>query len=159
MLLIFTKKLIRFRNLLIILFTGCLVLFSPLFSAYFKADATTLSTKLPAAYVGVWEGNGVQDDNGSQWSILVALTPGRVNSVIGTMAYPSLSCGGELTLRRVNTQSIKLFENLTYLGDNCIGGGTVALELLSNSQLKFKWFYPNGKPGATGSVQKVENKI
>jgi hypothetical protein len=151
----FTKKLIRFRNLLIILFTGCLVLFSPLFfGGYFKAGATTSSTKLPAAYVGVWKGSGVQD-NGSKWSILIALTPGGENSVIGTMAYPSLSCGGELTLRRVNTQSIKLFENLTYLGNNCISRGTVALEVLPDERLKYEWFYPNGKLGGTGSVQKI----
>ncbi|MGL4502180.1 MAG: hypothetical protein ACRCU2_24155, partial [Planktothrix sp.] len=65
----FTKKLIRFRVLLIILFTGFLVLFPSLFSGHLKTAADAQSTKLPAAYVGVWEGEGIQN-NSNKWSIL-----------------------------------------------------------------------------------------
>lgn len=152
----FTKKFIRFRNLLIVLFTGCLVLFPSLLSGYFKPTVYAQSTKLPAAYVGVWEGKGAQR-SGQQWSILMALTPGETNSIVGTMAYPSLACGGELTLRRINTQSIELFEHLTYVG-TCINNGTVILEPDSSERLKFKWLDSTGRLDATGSVQKVSPK-
>lgn len=148
------KKFVRFRILLIVLFTGLLVLLPSLLSGYLKTEVSAQSSRLPATYVGVWEGKGVQD-TGSQWSILIALTPGGVDSVIGTMAYPSLSCGGELTLRQITTHSIELFEDLTYLGNNCLSRGTVVLESISSERLKYKWFYPNGKPGGTGSVHKV----
>jgi len=149
----FTKKLIRFRVLLIILFTGLLVLFPCLFSEYLKTAADAQSTRLPAAYVGVWEGEGVQN-NSNRWSILMALTPGEGNSIVGTMAYPSLACGGELTLRRINTQSIELSENLTYIG-HCINRGTVVLQPISSNRLQYKWFHSDGKLDGTGSVQKV----
>jgi len=55
-----------------------------------------------------------------------------LNSNVGTMAYPSLACGGELTLRRINTQSIELSENLTYMG-RCINRGTVVLQPISSN--------------------------
>ncbi|OYE01148.1 hypothetical protein [Nostoc sp. 'Peltigera membranacea cyanobiont' 232] len=150
-----TKKLTRFRSLLIVLFTGCLVLFPSLLSGYFKPTVYAQSTTLPAAYVGVWEGKGAQSNE--EWSILMALTPGNTNAIVGTMAYPSLRCGGELTLRRINTQSIELSEKLTYVG-NCVKDGTVVLQPDSGEKLQYKWFYSNGKLAATGSVQKVSLK-
>lgn len=149
------KKFFRFRSLLIVLFTGCLILFPSLLSGYFKPAVYAQSTKLPAAYVGVWEGRGAQTD--LQWSILMALTPGENNSIVGTMAYPSLACGGELTLRRINTQSIELSEHLTYVG-TCINNGTVILQPDSSERLQFKWLDSTGKLSATGSVQKVSLK-
>jgi hypothetical protein len=116
------------------------------------------STKVSTQYIGTWKGDGVQD-NGSKWSILITITPGEVNSVIGTIAYPSLSCGGELTLRRVGDRSIALFENLTYLGNNCISGGTVVLKPTSNSdRLEYNWLYPNGKLGGKGSLEKIDSE-
>lgn len=151
----FTKRLIRFRILLIVLFTACLVLFPSLISGYFKPIAYAQSTTLPAAYVGVWEGRGAQ--TGLQWSILMALTPGEDNSIVGTIAYPSLTCGGELTLHRINTQSIELSEHLTYVG-TCINNGTVILQPDSSERLQFKWLDSNGKLAGTGSVQKVRPK-
>lgn len=81
--------------------------------------------------MGVWKGEGAQN-NGNRWSILLTLTPGESNSIVGTMVCPSLACGGELTLRRVNTQFIELTENLTYVG-TCINRGTVILQPTSKT--------------------------
>ncbi len=105
-------------------------------------------------YVGIWKGEGLQD-NGSRWSILITLIRGKGDSVIGTMEYPSLTCGGQLTLRRVNTQSIELAENLTYGKGRCVNRGTVTLQPISSNRLQYKWYYSDGKLGATGTVQKV----
>ncbi len=150
----FIKKLIRFRILLIVSFIGCLVLFPSLLSEYFETRANAQSTKLPTAYVGVWKGEGVQNSS-TKWSILMALTPGDGNSVVGTMAYPSLACGGELNLRGVSTKSIELAENLTHIG-RCINRGTVFLQPISSERLQYKWLSSDGKQDATGSVQKVK---
>jgi hypothetical protein len=73
------------------------------------------------------------------------------------MAYPSLACGGEVTLKRVSTQSIELFENLTYVG-TCVNGGTVVLQPDSSGTLKYQWFYSDGRQGATGSLQKISGQ-
>ncbi len=53
-------------------------------------------TAVPTEYIGVWKGYGVQQNPSSQWSILIALTNGSHGSIVGTSAYPSLRCGGEL---------------------------------------------------------------
>lgn len=147
------------RIIFIVLPTGFSVILPQLLSETSKTVVNAQATNVSNQYVGTWKGDGVQD-NGSKWSILIAITPGKVNSVVGTIAYPSLSCGGELTLRRVSDRSIALFENLTYLGNNCISRGTVVLKpTFSNDRLEFNWFYPDGKIGGNGSIERIDKKI
>lgn len=88
---------------------------------------------------------------------MIALTPSSVDSVVGTVAYPSLNCGGELTLRRLNSDSIELFENLTYGTQRCINRGTVKLKFVSSRRLNFSWFTPGGSQDAEGIIQKISN--
>jgi hypothetical protein len=114
------------------------------------------SANLSAPYVGVWEGNGSQA--GSSWTISITLTPGAVNSVVGTIAYPSLSCGGNLTLRRIKAQSIELAEEFTYGAKQCVRG-IVVLQPSSDKKLKYKWLFPDGRQGATGSLRKSGKRI
>ncbi|WP_201324859.1 hypothetical protein [Pseudanabaena sp. lw0831] len=151
------NKLIRLRILTISLATGFLVLFAPLLSDNLKSEVNAQSINLPSVYVGVWEGRGSQN-NGSGWSILMALTSGEPNSIVGTFAYPSLSCGGKLTLRRVSPQFIELSENLDYGKKNCVNYGTVTLEKTSGESLQYKWFHSNGKLDGTGSIKKISVK-
>lgn len=147
------------RLIFIALLTGSSVILPQLLPETSKTVVNAQSTKISNQYVGIWKGDGVQD-NGSKWSILIAITPGKVNSVVGTIAYPSLSCGGELILRRVGDRFIALFENLTYLGSNCISGGTVVLKPTSSSdRLEYNWFYPDGKLGGKGSIEKINSTL
>jgi hypothetical protein len=140
------------RSLFVILSTTCFVL-SPLsFPGYFNSRVNAQSAKPPVGYLGVWKGAGAQD-NGSKWTILIALTPGKINSIAGTVAYPSLNCGGELTLKRSSFQALELAEKITY-GD-CVDQGTMVLKLISIGKLQFNWFYPDGKAGAIGRLQKI----
>ncbi|NJL57890.1 hypothetical protein HC928_24220 [bacterium] len=148
----FIKKLIQYRIPIAALLVVCSVLFAPIIPGYFKGAVNAQATSLPAEYVGVWKGRGTQ--SGSEWSILLALTPGEVRTTLGTIAYPSLACGGELTLRGVRIQSIELSEHLTYPG-NCVNDGIVSLRPTSNGQLRYEWFYANGSLAATGSLQKL----
>jgi hypothetical protein len=151
----FIKKLIRFCILFITLFTVCLILFPSLVSGYFNTTANAQSTSLPAEYIGVWEGRGAQ--TGSEWSILIALTSGEVNTIIGTVAYPSLACGGQLALRSVSNESVELSETLTYVG-TCVNNGIVSLRPTSNGRLQYQWFYSNGSLAATGSLQRISSE-
>ncbi len=147
------------RIIFIALLTGSSVILPQLLSETSKTVVNAQSIKVSNQYVGTWKGDGVQD-NGGKWSILIAITPGEVNSVVGTIAYPSLSCGSELTLRRVGDRSIALFENLTYLGNNCISRGTVVLKPTSSSdRLEYNWFYPDGKLGGKGSIEKIDSTL
>ncbi|BDA67649.1 hypothetical protein CAL7716_018150 [Calothrix sp. PCC 7716] len=117
------------------------------------ARAQTRNT-VPQSYSGVWRGNGVQKNPSSEWSILIAITGGNVNSIVGTVAYPSLNCGGELRLRRVSTNSIELSESITY--GACINNGIMTLKASSTRALEYGW--QQGATTAIGKVQKISGK-
>ena len=108
---------------------------------------------LPREYVGVWEGQGRQN-NGSEWSILIALTPGPLGSTIGMIAYPSIPCGGKLFFQGKADDNIRLRENLTYVGQ-CVNRGGVLLSPKDSQTLDYKWFYPDGRPGGQGSLSRT----
>jgi hypothetical protein len=136
---------------------GLATTFLFVFPQPFKTKVNAQSANLSASYIGVWEGTGSQSS--SSWTISITLTPGTVNSVVGTIAYPSLSCGGTLTLHRIKTQSIELDERFTYGSRQCTPG-RVVLQRSSDeqNQLEYKWLFPDGREGATGSVRKIGKK-
>jgi hypothetical protein len=140
-----------------IFFIALATAFSVVVPQSFNTKVNAQSTNLSAPYVGVWEGNGSQAS--SSWTISITLTPGTVNSVVGTIAYPSLSCGGTLTLHRINNQSIELDEKFSYGSRQCTPG-RVVLQRSSDeqNQLEYKWLFPDGREGATGSVRKIGKK-
>lgn len=82
---------------------------------------------LPAGYAGVWRGRGVQTNPSSEWSILIGLSGSQVGVVVGAIAYPSLACGGELTLLEVIPESLMLHETITY--GSCVDEGIITLSL------------------------------
>ncbi|MBD2447827.1 hypothetical protein H6G76_11690 [Nostoc sp. FACHB-152] len=116
-------------------------------------QAQTISI-VPSQYRGVWRGYGVQINPSSEWSVLIAITGGEVDSVVGTIAYPSLRCGGELSLRRVsNNNSIELSESITY--GNCINNGTINLKTSSARGLEYVW--QKDFTQATARLQKISS--
>ncbi|NEQ40182.1 MAG: hypothetical protein F6K40_29645 [Okeania sp. SIO3I5] len=112
----------------------------------------------PSSFVGVWEGSGVQN-TGSEWSIFLALIPGSIDSIVGTIAYPSLICGGELTLQKLTEEKIELFENITYGKSSCVNRGYVTLEFVSRRKLNYYYKNQTGDENyaATGTVRKVSS--
>lgn len=124
-----------------------------------QLDTTETTDKpLPSKFVGIWKGEGIQTGLSSKWSISIALKPGKIGDTIGTIAYPSLACGGELTLRSVNADSIELNEVITY-GKECADTGIVTLKQMANQTLEYKWNSPS-YPGitASGGVTKINTE-
>jgi len=121
--------------------------------AHYEAASAGAATSLPAGYIGVWKGDGVQINPTSQWSILFGITNGTIGSIIGTAAYPSLRCGGELTLLNVSADSIELLEDITY--GNCIDDGIVTLKLLPNNTVDYAWRSSIHPTTATGAMTKI----
>jgi hypothetical protein len=140
----------QFQNLIVVLFSLCLVLIPAILSA------NAQDQKIDPAYVGVWSGNGNQV-NGTSWSILLSVVPGSTGSVVGTISYPSLTCGGELRLKRVTDNSIELSEKLTYGAGRCIDRGTNVLTLTSTQKVAYSWFTEQGKQEATGTLNKISS--
>jgi hypothetical protein len=100
-----------------------------------KAEAE----RTPSSYVGVWQGSVVQKDPARSSTALVALSGGDAGAIVGTIAYPSLSCGGELWLLAVYTDSIQLGEVITYGEERCAGRAIVTVMVARDGSLQFQW--------------------
>ena len=122
----------------------------------FDSSVGAQESSISSAYIGVWDGQGFQS-NGTDWSILISIVPGRIDSVVGTVAYPSLGCGGELSLLASSNNSIELLENLTYGNGQCIDRGTVSLRPLSSTRLSYAWADSSGSQDAEGEVRRISD--
>ncbi|MBG1257881.1 hypothetical protein [Nostoc commune] len=147
-----------FQIIPLVILTMCLIVAPTLLSIStnkLETVAIAQTTNIvPSRYVGVWRGNGIQLNN-TQWSILITLISGKVDSIIGTIAYPSLNCGGELSLQRVNKSSIEISEDITY--GSCIDNGIITLQQASARKLTYAWRKNFSSETATGSVQKISS--
>ncbi|MEM9770049.1 MAG: hypothetical protein AAF889_00340 [Cyanobacteria bacterium P01_D01_bin.73] len=110
---------------------------------------------LPKQYVGVWEGVGTQG-NGVGWSILIALTPGPKDSIVGTIAYPSIPCNGKLLFQEKERDEIKLSEDLTHTGV-CAVGGPISLSPTTDNKLTYQWFHPDGRADGEGLLDRISS--
>src|ERR1700744_4335203 len=85
--------------------------------------------------VGVWEGRGTQSPPGyaPDWSIVMTINPKD-----GSIAPPSLNCGGTLTQLSRDDNSAQFREAITYGKDRCIDGGTITVKLAAG-RLSWSW--------------------
>lgn len=111
-----------------------------------SACATNKPQNKSAGFNGIWEGAGVQDDN-SSWTIKVTIV-GQQYSI----DYPSLGCGGKLSLISKQSNRIEFHEKLSYGESKCIDNGKTVLIKVGNNSAQYEWFYKNGKKGATGTL-------
>lgn len=100
---------------------------------------------------GEWHGDGRQN-TGQVWSIAMNIGPQREAVSI---SYPSLACGGVLSVIERAPSVLRLHETITYGKSYCIDGGDVKL-VLSGNTIEYEWFYPDGRKGATGILGRVQ---
>jgi hypothetical protein len=103
---------------------------------------------------GVWEGVGTQP--GISWTIKITL---KSNEQL--IEYPSLSCGGFLTLISETETKLLFRETITFNTKDCLDQGFIELIETSETTMDYNYFYPNttnekGELCAYGSVTKVE---
>jgi len=106
-----------------------------------KRDKDTNSQGIKEAtsnFEGTWTGTGNQD-NGSSWTIKITITPNHY-----LIEYPSISCGGELTLLEETPNLMKFKEKITYGRTNCIDGGIVEITKTSEHTAKYNWLHSRG---------------
>lgn len=122
--------------------------------------------EFPDAYVGTWEGTGIQTDaDGNpdgEWTITITITGGAYGEVVGTVDYPTLGCGGELILNRVDFDDffLDITEDITYGEDNCLDG-LFTIEAPSSDAddtMEFQWGTPDRSSRADGSVTRVSGQ-
>jgi hypothetical protein len=83
---------------------------------------------------GTWSGSGHQSGGSGpseDYPVVMHITQGGA-----TIDYPSLSCGGSLTLLSNSGTSAQFHEHITY--GNCVDGGAISVDLV-NGKLAWTW--------------------
>ena len=93
---------------------------------------------------GIWEGSAESE---STWTVKATLAAN--NSLID---YPSLNCGGNLTLISQTDNSMRFSEKLNYGLPSCVDNGIVELMRLSASELSYAWYDTDGVQQASGNL-------
>ena len=75
---------------------------------------------------------------GARVSMVVGFTAVIFAGVVGTVAYPALTCGGELWLLDVTTDSVVLGEQITYGEERCPTHGIVTVKPSADGALEFQ---------------------
>jgi len=116
---------------------AALIVLTCLLSACTVAVNTGRTSSIGQAFRGSWKGTGSQSDNpGVEWTIALTLAGGARGSVVGTMTYPSLSCGGDLILREADGGRVELLERITF--GTCVDRGVLTLAP-SQGGLSYDW--------------------
>ncbi len=98
-------------------------------------------------FYGIWEGTGKQA--GESWTLKITLSDKEF-----LVDYPSLKCGGKLEVITSYDNKALFREKITYGKSLCVDNGKTILTTTDKSEAKYKWYYPNGKLGATGILNK-----
>lgn len=85
---------------------------------------------------GRWEGTGYQIDTDTTWSVRF-MTRGKSYLI----EYPSLNCGGEWKLIRINSGRAIFREKLNVGLQECVNNSTVVIERLNGRQLSVRYSY------------------
>jgi hypothetical protein len=102
--------------------------------------------------LGLWEGEGQQP--GISWTISIDL---QLDQQL--IEYPSLNCGGYLTLLEESDAQLQFRETITFGQNVCCDQGIVELTDQSENELVYKWFTDELSDAcgeAVGSLTKVE---
>jgi hypothetical protein len=97
-----------------------------LLSACILSTSGAAAQTIPGAFQGSWKGTGSQPDQpGVEWTIALTLGSGAPGDVVGTITYPSLTCGGDLILRGGGGRGVELLERITF--GECVDRGVITL--------------------------------
>jgi hypothetical protein len=110
-----------------------MVVTSPLFGVT-KVERTT------PAYSGVWFGEAARTAAPSRRAatVLLSLSGGEAGRIVGTIAYASLVCGGELWLIGMLGDAALLGEHITYGRDRCESHGVVSTRVRPDGRLEYE---------------------
>lgn len=106
---------------------------------------------LPTMFAGSWHGRGTQSDQPGEWTIAANIIGGMPGGIVGTIAYPSLGCSGELRLRSADAARMELMERIT--SGRCVDGGIITLTPTSGG-LRFDWRLEGSDVTATGTLSR-----
>lgn len=98
---------------------------------------------------GVWEGSAYQPNTTSNWTIKTTIA-----NTQASIDYPSLRCGGDLTLLKRTANQMQFRETLTYGKSTCVNNGKTVITQTGANTAAFEWFDNNGVKGAYGNLKR-----
>ena len=98
---------------------------------------------------GIWEGSAYQKNDDSHWTIKATITPNQ-----SKIDYPSLKCGGDLTLLKRTATQMQFRETLTYGKSTCVDNGKIVITQNATNTATFEWFDDEGSRGAYGNLRR-----
>ncbi|MBZ2162121.1 SHOCT domain-containing protein [Alteromonas stellipolaris] len=104
------------------------------------------------SFLGSWAGVGYQS-SGSKWTIKVVLNEGDYR-----IDYPSLACGGPLTLISKSTNKMVFRESITRGVGKCTDGGKLIISRINDNELKWVWFDSNDEDEVNSRVFRYETQ-
>ena len=110
----------------------------------------TAGISRPTQFTGVWTG---KTDQGGDWTVLLGLHDATLDSIVGTIAYPSLSCGGELKLTRLTANSMEFAQDITF--GTCVDDLIVELTMQPDGTLYYAERYPTGRVAGSGVLRRI----
>lgn len=107
---------------------------------------TKNETPAEFTFLGSWAGVGYQN-SGSKWTIKMVLNEGDY-----TIEYPSLSCGGYLTVISQSVNEMIFREKITRGISKCTDGGTLTISKLNDDELIWDYVSPNNASESSSRV-------
>jgi dipeptidyl aminopeptidase/acylaminoacyl peptidase len=117
------------------------------------ADEHPYQPQFPAA--GTWSGD-VRQFMAPHYSVLFTLRGGAAGTVVGTIDYPEVDCGGSLTLENVAADYVRLRESITH--GRCTDGGTIAISNIRPDAAQWAWYDSSGRRKATAEIKRKETR-
>lgn len=109
----------------------------------FAKAVKSQTDRLPQQFASVWQGPvsspRASSSQPSSSRVIVSLSGGRIGAVVGTIAYPSQLCGGEVWLVSVTPEAVQLGERITYGEERCTGRAIVTLRAPKGENLSYEW--------------------
>lgn len=110
------------------------------------------TSKEISTFAGTWKGN-VTQSRARRYPVIMTINSADNDSVSGQIHYPTLKCGGPLRLITAKKGHLVLYSEIQYGMNRCIDGGKIEIELGQNN-LKWTWFYPNGRKGGYSNLSR-----
>ncbi len=101
---------------------------------------------------GVW--TGAADQTNTSWTIEITLS--EIEQVIN---YPSLLCGGYLTLIHADETTLLFRETITYGNSGCVDQGLVELIEDADNKLLYNFYYDDQVTISLGAWGEVRREL
>ena len=116
-------------------------------TAKVRVNSNLQASSVTNNFQGTWEGQGYQYDIEESWTIKLVIAEGQYK-----IDYPSLQCGGVLTLLNATANKMEFREKITY--GLCVDNGDTVITKTGPNTANFAWYDRDGSKGVDGTLRR-----